>query len=292
MPQRTPVLALLFLLLFSHCGKTQDTDQSARAAAAKDSIARVKERAANRERYLAVLDQTQVMMHKTEGMDDAQRLIHAEYGTCKTLTILIRSLDSSAIVHKEVREEEMRLLHEDSTRGGAAGKIVNGMTGIYSLYGLLYKMRFGQDTAGLAMYDRIHDDVIKKMRREVQAIEAVAAMARGVYEMSSAIVRDIDKDSLYAGQFALVAQQNDEGMHNAETDEDRFLNGIYRTFEVCQLWALYLDPTNKEEVSHLLREMFTMSKKAEGVGAQLAVGMEYLYKIHDLIARRSIHLSY
>jgi hypothetical protein len=287
-----PLLAIGLLLLLSQCGKTQNTDRSAARAAAKDSIAKANRKAALREAFTLTLDQVQRSVSQSKDMADADRLIHAEYGTFKTLATLVRILDSSAIIRREVSDEEHRLLREDSSSTGQAARIVSGMRGIYSLYGLIYQMRFGLDTQRMAFYTGIHDTVMKKLRREVLAIEAVAAMATGVYEMSKAIVRDIDREQRFDDHFALIEQQFAEGAKSAETDEDRVLNGVYRTYEVAQLWALYLDPAKKEEISVLFRDLLSATKKAQGVGAQLAVGMEHLYKIHDMIARRSIRLTF
>lgn len=293
MPRATLIHALLFLLVFAQCGKTQDAERKAdRKAAVKDSLARVKWKAAAKDRFVRALDQVESSVKKTIKLSDADRLVNAEYATFKTLAILIRSLDSSSVVHGEVREEEARLLKEDSTRVGPAGKITNGMLGLYSLYGLLYRMRFAHSHERLETYDSIQAGVRATIRPDVPAIEAVAAMANGMYRMALRIVEDIDREHAYAGQFEVIAGQYEDGAKSAETDEDRLLNGIYRTFEVSQVWALYLDPTGKEELSNLNRELYSATKSAEGIGAQLAVGMEFLYRIHDIIARRSVRLSY
>jgi hypothetical protein len=286
-------IVLSFLILFSQCGKTQNTDRArARSAAVKDSIAHANMQAAHKQRYLATLDQVKNTMAATKDMPDAERLIHAEYATFKALAILIRTLDTSAIVQKEVGEEEQRLIREDSTRAGQAGKITNGILGIYSLYGMLYHMRFGQNQSKLDAYNAIHKDVVEKLRPGILAIEAVAAMSKGIYEMAKTIVDDLDRQDIYANQFEIVEQQYEDGVKSAETDEDRFLNGVYRTFEIAQLWALYLDPSSKEEISQLYREMYSATKRSEGIGPQLAVATEFLYKIHDMVARRSIRLTF
>jgi hypothetical protein len=280
-----PAVLFVLMITLSHCGRTQDKDKLPPSTTA-DSIRTRKSFEEKSTKLKTALDRVMASMESSAGMEDADRLIHAEYSYFKSLSVIARSLDVDDQFRGEINEEEKRLAREDSTRAGQAGRITNGMLGIYSMYGIVYRMHFGYDEAKMKILDDINRSVIAKMRPKIPAIEAVAVMSASVFKMSLAIMRDIDRDSLYAASFELIEQQNEEGNTAAETDEDRFLNGLYRTFEVSQLWALSLDPSKRVEISELNKKLAAETQKSGSIARQMAVAMEHLYKIHDFIARR------
>jgi hypothetical protein len=280
-------LSILLMFAFSQCGRTQQTSTPP-TSAQKDSARGAAEVQAKVQRLAKVLDQIDAThaRHNTAEEEEVDRLINACYAADRTLGTIVRAMDRNDLFSAEIREEDRRFVREDSTRLGKAGKTVNGVLGIYSCYGLMYRMRFGHDEAAMAELDRRETALKSKMRPKIPAIEALAAMSDGIFHMARAIVGSFAPDSMLAGGFEVIEQNYADGQKAAESDEDRFLNGVYRTFEVCQLWALLLDPSKREEISKLNQQMFAEGKSADTVERQMTISMLYFYKMHLLIARR------
>lgn len=282
-------LSLLLMATLSQCGRTQNAGSGAAdTLAAADSV-RSRQRMEEKHRALAAtLDTIAASARAAGDGEEIDRLILATYNCSRTLTTIVRTMDRNDLYADDIREEERRFAREDSTRAGKSGKILNGMLGVYSTYALISRMRFSGDPAHLAALEAIEKRVVATMRPDIPAIEALAAMANGVYHMSRDLVWSFSGDSSLAEGFDVIDENFRNGEQAAESDEDRFLNAIYRSFEVCQLWALLLNPAQRQEISTLSRDMFTEVKKADTIERQMTVSMDYYQRIHALIARRML----
>jgi hypothetical protein len=128
----------------------------------------------------------------------------------------------------------------------------------------------------------------KKLQARAQGIAVIAIVANDVFYFCRSMLEDMDSEQIFSGHLEQIDQVYQQGAGAAESDEDRFLNGIYRSFEVCQVWALMLDPSKKTALSDLNRQLVARTQRRDGVGHQMATGMEFLYKVSDYIARTTI----
>jgi hypothetical protein len=159
------------------------------------------------------------------------------------------------------------------------------------MYSILAQMKFSGRQDMQKRIEEIHKETSAKMRPDIPAIEAAAKIAESNYLLTEMIMKEIDSDSLYAGAFEQIADQYARGEQLAQTDEDRFLNGMFRTFEISQLWALFLDPSQRSTLSEVNNELLSRSAAAENVGTQMALSVEYLYRISLIIASSTVHLT-
>jgi len=288
------LFSFFFILILTQCGRPQNFDDGT----VKDSTNNlapsshiVQSHEEFKKQAIATLDRVAVAFNKS-GKDDApDLLIRSEYSACKSLSVIAAALDKTSSFQNEIKEETNRLIIEDSTRVGKAGKITNGMLGLYGYYSILYRMRFIDNEEMMQNLSAMNTKVVQKIKPDIAAIEAVSIMAQTIYLFTTAIMKNIDTEGLYVDAFTQIEKQYKEGDETAQTDEDRFLNGVYRTFEVSQLWALFLAPESRNEISDLNKDLYKRNANVTDIGMQMAVAMEYLYRINDLIARKTLEVA-
>lgn len=238
------------------------------------------------------LDRIRAEFNKNRKKDAPKRLISAEYSAFRTLAAIVRMLDKSKSFTADIDAEVRNFETEDRERPADAGKIANGMSGMYSMYGLLYRMRFENDPDRLRTLEQMNDSVIARFAPGRPAIDALAVISENMYRIAKDMLRNIDLREAYTAEFNAVEEQYINGVGRAESPEDRFLNGIYRTFELSQIWAMFLEPTTRKEIVELNREMIKDNEKITTIESQLALGMEYLYRILDVVARQTVDVMY
>lgn len=290
---RPSLLAVTVLLcLLPSCGRTQDNTPpaNARVTTGAGAVDTVKTRQLKK-RLLGTLDKVATTVKASKDTSDADRIANASYATFKALAALARAWDPKGEFSAMIDAEERNFIREDSTRKGKAGKILNGTLGMHAMYKILYSMRYAGNEARMHAVDSMDAAITRKMQSGAQGIAIVAVAANNVYGMVRAIIEDMDREQFFAGHLEQVGQVYAEGAGSAQTDEDRFLNGLYRTFEVSQVWALMLEPKQRTALSEMNRQLIGRTRQREGVGNQMASGMEFLYTITAYITRTTIDRS-
>lgn len=226
---------------------------------------------------------------KNKPMD---RMITNLYALFNTLTVTARALDHEGRFSSEIRDEIRKFRSTDDTRGESeAGRIMNGMTGVYSMYALLAKMKFlGRETEQNTIQE-INDETVATFKPEVPVVEAAAAIADACYTLTTMIITDIDSENRFEKAFTQIERQYLQGKQVAKRDEDHFINGIFRTFEISQLWALALNPGRVEDVREMNQGVSDESAESENVGTQMAVAVKYLFLISFTIAEDTVELT-
>ena len=292
---------VLIFLLFAACGRSEDRSSGKPSDTGIDSSDMYASPQAGLPGYVPNPDKKKELLDELARIrkwhdngpsgDDAATMIHAEYSLFRVLIVTARALDKDESYNSYIDDQVTQFERDDKLRSTQTGKIMNGMAGVYGMYSILAQMKFrGQEDKEAAIQD-IHSSTTKKMRPDIQAIEAAAKIGESSYRLTKMIMEEIDVDHLYTESFTQIADQYKRGEELAETDEDRFLNGMFRTFEISQLWALFLDPTQRKTLAEINSELLTKSAGAENVGTQMALSVEYLYRISLHIANSTVILT-
>lgn len=223
--------------------------------------------------------------------EPVKRLITELYSLFNTLAVTARALDRDSTFAEAIQNEQNRFSEAVRTRDTDAGRIMNGLTSCYGMYALLAKMKFFGQTAKQNEIQNIHNMTIKMFKPEVPALKAAAAIAEACYNLTELIMLEIDSDGRFAGAFEHIERQYNQGLSVAKSEEDHFLNGIFRTFEISQLWAISLNPEREDAISSANTGVGNESAQADDVGTQMAIAVKYLYLISFMIAEDTIELT-
>jgi len=296
------VSTLLLLISITACGKGGDTtelDTRKFDSAATDSVV-ASTHADTASYYIADPELKQVLRKelfeiqrrrdaddRSEGLEgmivDLQALFH-------TLTVTARALDRSKMFTNDIETEISRFNSANHSSAEESSRMLNGLRGTYSMYAMLAKMRFlGRDDAQRRIQE-IHDSAVEDFGPESKPMQTAAAAAHAYYMLMRLIMRDVDTDRIYDEAFQQIDQRYREGKEVARTDEDRYINGMYRVFEISQLWAISLSPSLMNEVSEMSSLLAHNIADAANVGEQLVWATEFLYRISLRIAEETITL--
>ncbi|MBR9978214.1 MAG: hypothetical protein KFH87_09015 [Bacteroidetes bacterium] len=209
----------------------------------------------------------------------------------RTLAVTAHALDTDMEYHHEIEAIVSRADSLDRVRTDDAGNVMNGMLATYEMYALLAKMRFIGRTDEQNLIQEIHDEAIRKLQPEIPVVDAAAGFADACYSLSRMIIDDIDSESHFESAFEHIEHQYAQGKRVAGSEEDHFLNGIFRTFEISQLWLLALNPRMTKDVSEMNSGISSESAEATNVGTQMGIAVKYLYHISTLIAEQTIELT-
>lgn len=284
-------VSLLLLCSLPSCSRTQDNarrDQPLPTSAAEADTAK---NPALKKRLISTLDKIAATVKATRDTTDEGRIAAASYATYRSFAALARAWDRGHEFAALIDREDRDFAREDSLRKGPAGKIMNGMLGIHAMVKILYSMRFAGNPARMDTLELMEQALQNKLQSRAQGIAVIASVSNDVFWFCRSMLWDMDREQIYAGHLEQIDQVYQQGAAAAVTDEDRFLNGLYRSFEVCQVWALLLDPGMKTALSDLNRQLVGQTQRREGVGHQMATGVEFLYKVTDYLARTTISRS-
>ncbi|MCZ7555654.1 MAG: hypothetical protein M5R41_04535 [Bacteroidia bacterium] len=237
------------------------------------------------------LKQIMAVRNAADRPDEIQSMIVDLQALFKVLTVTARAFDKQGQFTKEIQAEMGRFRNSDETVKDDAGRIMNGLTGVYNMYAILAKMRFVGREEQQRQIQGIHNATVSMFKPDIQAVRAAAAIAKSVYMLCTMIMRDIDSEGLYIEAFEQIEDRYKEGNKVSSMDEDRYINGVFRTFEVSQLWALWMNPAERSKISGLSGEIAGKSARAESVGEQMSVATEYLYRISLHIAAETVSLT-
>lgn len=222
---------------------------------------------------------------------EIQTLITELSALTRALGVTARTLDRDGAFRGEIEGELRKFSQTARNETEDAGRIMNAMTGVYTMYALLAKMRFIGDTARQKEIQEIHDNTITSMRGDTPAVKAAAAIAEACYLLSGMIIRDIDSEHRYDKAFEQIDHQYEQGAAVAKKQEDTFINGMFRTFEVSQLWLLSINPKAGDVITDLNARVQEDSAEATNLGMQMGIAAKYLFQISYLIARDTVNLT-
>ena len=295
---------VLALLLFSGCGKSSEAEKSATAdVSSSQQQTSPEKRSGSLDQYVyeADPDKKAILIKELREIkkfhdsgpeeDDAKIMIHAATSLMRTLAVTAKALDKDEVFRQDIDREIQRFEKENLQRDDLAGKIMNGMVGIYSMYSTLGKMKFLGSPEGQEKIQSIHDSTVAKFHPDIQAIEGAARVAESCYKLSKLIMQEIDSEDLYSEAFLQIQSQFEKGLDVAMTPEDRYVNGMFRTFEVSQLWELFLDPPKRDNISDLNTSLQSMISGSDKIGTHMAIATEFLYRISYMIAVSTVQLT-
>ena len=284
-------VSLLVLCSLPSCSRTQDNTRRdqlpSTAASAADSV----RNPVLKKRLIGTLDNIASTVKATKDSADEGRIAAASYATYRSFAALARAWDRGHEFATLIDREDRDFAHEDSLRKGPAGKIMNGMLGVHAMVRILYSMRFAGNPSKMDTLEIMEQALQKKLQARAQGIAVIANVSNDLFWFCRSMLADMDRDQIFSGHLEQIDQVYQQGTAAAVTDEDRFLNGLYRSFEVCQVWALLLDPGMKSALSDLNRQLVGQTQRREGVGHQMATGVEFFYKVSDYLARTTIARS-
>jgi hypothetical protein len=209
----------------------------------------------------------------------------------KALTITARALDRDSSFASDIRVEMKKFDAVDKVQTGDASRIMNGMTGVYAMYALLAKMKFMGQAEKQAAIQKIHDSTVKTFAPEIPAVEAAASIADACYKLTEMIMEEIDSENRFDEAFRQIERQYSHGVNVAKKEEDHFINGMFRTFEISQLWALSLNSARSEDISLINANISDESSEAENVETQMGIAVKYLFMISYVIAQDTVELT-
>lgn len=228
---------------------------------------------------------------KGDRSSEIQTLITELSSLCRTLAVTAYALNRGGAFTGEIDSDLEKFNSADRSRSDDAGKIMNGMSGVYGMYALLAKMKFVGQKEKQAEIQTIHDQTIETLKPDAPAVEAAAAISDACYELSTMIIRDIDTEKRYEKAFEQIDRQYQQGVRVAKKQEDFFINGMFRTFEVSQLWLLSINSGASEKISELNDGVSSESAEATNVGMQMGIAVQYLFLISYLIAQDTVNLT-
>ncbi len=295
---------VLALLLISGCGKSSESEKSDTVdvrSSQRQSSADMRSGPLEQYVYEADPDKKEILIEELRAIkrfrdsgpeeNDAKIMIHAATSLMKTLAVTARALDKDEVFQQDIDLEIQRFEKENLSQDDLAGSIMNGMVGIYSMYSTLGKMKFLGNPEGQAKIQSIHDSTVAKFHPDIQAIEGAARVAESCYKLCTLIMEEIDSEDLYTETFAQIQLQYERGLDVAVTPEDRYINGMFRTFEVSQLWGLFMDPPKRQDISDLNTSLQKMVSGSEKIGTHMAIATEFLYRISYMIAVSTVQLT-
>ncbi|MDT8325621.1 MAG: hypothetical protein RRA94_16015, partial [Bacteroidota bacterium] len=209
----------------------------------------------------------------------------------RTLSVTARALDREGKFRDEIQAELTRFNGTDAVRSDEGGKIMNAMSGVYQMYALLAKMKFLGQPEKQEEIQEINDITVKSFRPGAPAVDAAAAIADACYNLTSMIMQEIDSENRFDAAFTHIERQYEQGVQVAKKEEDHYINGMFRTFEISQLWALSLNPEREDDVSKMNQGVSDESAEAETVGTQMGIATRYLFFISYVIAEDTVELT-
>jgi hypothetical protein len=218
------------------------------------------------------------------------RLLEAERAAFQTLVVIVRCLDRTDMLERQLLDARDAFDYDYFSSGNDGARIAKGMAGIADLFSTMYRMHFENDTARMSALTAMNDSVRIRLRSGQPAIDALGTMSNNMYLQLRDLLRDIDTLKSYEQEFATVDDQYYSGVDRIEKPEDRFLNGIYRTYELCQLWIRFMDAGAQKDIAELNRKQLAENEKIDTIDAQLASAVTFLYRILDLVARETVKL--
>lgn len=303
---RSILLSVFLLLGISACNSESRQDAPARVAPDNDApqaSAHVTQqdsppqaagtRTEDPELKKELLERLEAIRNSNEtGMrgSEVQTLITELSSLTRVLAVTARVLDRNGVFAEAIRDELGRFEQGAKSQNDEAVRILNGMTGVYSMYAILAKMRFvGIEERQLEIQD-IHDRTVAALRSESPVVETAAAIADACYELSSMIIRDIDSEGRYDKAFTQIELQYEQGLRVAKKREDVFINGMFRTYEISQLWLLSINPKATDVITQLNASVSEDSGSATNVGMQMGIAAGYLFLISYLIAQATVNI--
>ena len=239
---------------------------------------------------LATLDKIRRSNLDGSRTDEVKTLITELTSLTRVLGVTARALDRSGAFEAEISAELAKFNDAEKARSDDAGRILNGMSGVYGMYALLAKMRFAGQEERQAEIQEIHDATVTTLTTNAPVVEAAAAIAEACYSLSSMIIRDIDSEGRYDKAFTQIELQYQQGKRVANKQEDVFINGMFRAYEVSQLWLLSINPKATDVITDLNAGVSEDSGNATNVGMQMGVAAKYLFLISYLIAQDTVNL--
>jgi hypothetical protein len=220
--------------------------------------------------------------------DEIQSMIVDLRALFRVLSITARALDKNSDFTSEINSSLQRYRQAETRVKDDGGRIMNALTGVYDMYAILAKMRFIGRADQQQQIQGIHNAAVAMFKPDIQAVSAAAVIAKSIYMLSTMVMRDIDSEGLYLEAFEQIEERYRQGNQVSTMDEDRYINGVFRTFEVSQLWALWMNPKKRPEISAMSAQISGKSARAENVGEQMSVATEYLYRISLHIAAETV----
>ncbi len=224
--------------------------------------------------------------------DFERRLINAQYATFRTLTTLALILDRKDVYRSDILREQDMVLSKTNLKADNQKQLLNGITGMYTMYNVIYKMAFATDTVRISELVSIHDSIVHSIHASMPLFQALNTFSRSVYSMSRSVVQAVDTTGHLAGAIVKYDKMYEDGEKIARDEEDRFLNSIYRTFHMHELWAIYSAPADQRKASVMSSALFeaTQDDKVKSKVEQIIIAMEYLYRITERLTLNLLRL--
>ncbi|HOJ02996.1 MAG TPA: hypothetical protein PK916_03235 [Bacteroidota bacterium] len=244
-----------------------------------------------RNELLARLDRIERDRRAAQKADAVETMVVDLDALFEVLTVTARALDTQKDFRDQIDSEVKRFHGSVGSASSTPVRLMNAMSGVYAMYALLAKMRFVGRGAMQDQIQSIHDATVKVLKPDSKPVHTAAVIATSAYRLSRMIIQDIDSKGLYSKAFDSIEERYAQGNNVAKQDEDRYINGVFRTFEVSQLWALTINPAKRSTIKDISSGITSASEEAENVGEQMMVATEYLYKISHFIAGETVTLT-
>ncbi len=213
-----------------------------------------------------------------------EKIAFTEYLTFRNLGLIGKAIDKTGLFYPKIARHQRVWKKTNEERQDIASRMLNGYLGIYNMLHSIAGMYAAQDEEALASIASLHETVRSNVGSNVAAITTMAIMAETGYKYLDLALDLADTAGTFEKARAKVKKNYDEGLAVSVTDEDRLLNGIYRTFELCTLWAVAVDPDATADIRKLTGSISSQSRAAEDVAESLLVAVNHLYKITHIIA--------
>jgi hypothetical protein len=207
----------------------------------------------------------------------------------KALAIFARCFDKDLLFSEELEEEENQFVLGMSKAGlEETNRVKNAMLGIYGLNAILYKIRFHSDTTKMKDLLQQHDFTVKTVGSEQNFVPVLSILTNSIFNYLYVTVFSLDTSFGFRKDLSNCEFQFGQGERVARDDEDHFLNAVYRLFELNRLWGLTMSKNAKKDFGKLTAQQKAAIDAVDNMRMQTAVGLEYYYRVIDLMTRTYI----
>lgn len=220
-----------------------------------------------------------------------ERLTHLQYLTSRTILVAAQAYDREGDYLKQIKDYRKRFTVTPGSEA-LASNLQKTMLGLYSAYALMYSIRFDEREERMKILESLRDNIEQKMKPEIPLIDAMAEMAVGSYKLLSDIMKDIDAEGRYKQSFEQSEQLFKQGTEVATSEEDHYLNGVFRMYEITKLWANLLNADATKELAGMQAKMIQRQDEADDIGQQMSRAMEDLFLLSRKMTEYTIDITY
>jgi hypothetical protein len=289
--KRTAITALAAFLLVTVLISNSNASLQSTRSASGDSIVKQMPRPAKKA-LLRVLDSVQKNLKRAPREDAFGHLARYSEAAFTAVSCLAVCFDAKGIYEEDIQDELASFRKQLGNKDALIkDRLKNSLFGIYGLNAILYKIRFHEDTARINDLLKQHEVTLKCLKSDNSLFSFLHYLGNGAFNYLYATLYTLDSSKDFRSDLANNVFQYTHGEQVARNEDDRFLNDVYRLYELMRLWGVLQGGKTAEQFKDLQAEQKKRIDALDNPRMQIAVGMEYYYKAADYLSRALLKKS-